>query len=787
METKMSKTVLFAGSWRTRSVSDELLRHVSQLSNKKSVVTNINFGPDGLEMSIMDNAGKVRRQKKIALENIMDFIGNKYNATFTLAIVRDQQHNYYSVYVFICRSDKDAAALIVSYKNLKQKLAGEGYNVGFTPNGNNWTFFTNAATNEIQNDDTAEIEEIRSKHSTAQTQQDREVRRQDSESRESIQSSVVQDELQHLANEVRDIKRLLIRQSLGREKIEKHYAYRIAGSEQTTAGAVEQDARATARDQRIHPAYQHSVFDSRKPPDKKQSVQNVSNPTVEYRRVERAIPSIHIRHKTDHTQHVAGVIRIPEREYTKRVNGSKNPAAGRQTKHMQTQVPFNVMTPNWRKTFAQKFKGRPTFSFGGDLVARNIEDVYKTRSLRRVIVLPQQTNPKTPQYENPVNVRLQNPTDHIVVPDFQHVYYKPVEAHKNDNTEYDAVDADVENNFNISTIVNLSAGDDLDIDDNVLMNDEKYTSDSRRRLPSNEKVTYRNGEKVTENNTNVVTILLEKQSDILADSSHEQSLIKEKDSTVHYVRAERLDDFEQRQEIDTFNAEKDHEERKKTTYECLPENNGLFGAYAKHPEQEGNRLIKKTKAVRYHDDSDSTDKDSDGNDEDKRPHFDKGEIQIVRGAIIESEESKSTEKHATRADNPDDDDSSRYLNPVSSSDLKELSTRHNEEINVRYESDDNESANEKVEEYDVDFEVLEAFSKEQNVVIKSSTSREDSNIDQTGESPLPYDIKQQERDGVANDFDEDDDDTDDDDDQENEYGQEHEINMRIQAENDVLF
>ena len=141
-EVVVSKTVFFIGAWRTQEVTENLLKQIaSSLTIKKGFSSTLTLSSGGLELLIHDKAGHVTRTDKIPLQDIIDFIGSRYSKTCIHAVVKDRK-NQFTVFVFLCSSERDAGDMVQTFTVIKKRLSGEGYNLHLTPKGTNWMLKT---------------------------------------------------------------------------------------------------------------------------------------------------------------------------------------------------------------------------------------------------------------------------------------------------------------------------------------------------------------------------------------------------------------------------------------------------------------------------------------------------------------------------------------------------------------------------------------------------------------------------------------------------------------------
>ena len=244
-EVTVSKSVFFIGAWRTQAVTDNLIRQISsqilskkQKEKQKGYTTTLTLTSGGLELLIQNQSGKPTRTDKIPLENIIDFIGNKYSSTCILAIVKDKQK--LTVFVFLCSSERDAGDMVQSFGIIKKRLSGEGYNLNLTPKGTNWIIKTkgNEEADNVNIVNNTAVEHVETIVINGDNTESRvgEVRVlangdlqhgvADSISHESSNAEF-KDELVHITDEVKAIKIMLEEQKPDGANDSAQYGYRV--------------------------------------------------------------------------------------------------------------------------------------------------------------------------------------------------------------------------------------------------------------------------------------------------------------------------------------------------------------------------------------------------------------------------------------------------------------------------------------------------------------------------------------------------------------------------------
>lgn len=139
----IQKKVLFCGIWKpsSRASNDALLRQISaQFLEKKSLVANYQLCEDGLRLQVIQENGRQgsRKSEKIPFTGIQDISVNRYNPICLMTIYVDAQRrsNYL---VCRCESERDVSQIVLTFRDHKISLVGEGYKIDFVkPQGTNW-------------------------------------------------------------------------------------------------------------------------------------------------------------------------------------------------------------------------------------------------------------------------------------------------------------------------------------------------------------------------------------------------------------------------------------------------------------------------------------------------------------------------------------------------------------------------------------------------------------------------------------------------------------------------
>lgn len=682
-EAVVSKKVSFVGAWKVPSVSDQLLKQInSGIASKQTFPATLTLTVNGMELLILGKNGIAARKDNTPLENVVDLTDNKFSTNCTLAIVRDKQQKNYTVLVFVCASDRDAHELIQGFKKFKRQLSGEGYNVDVTSKGQNWTLVTNKQQYEIR---------------TPVNQQNGNVIRMNGNDDGAIHVNMgglninendhnkveLRNELVHLAGEIRDIKRILHQNS---ETQQYHYPQTETTNhtyiERTDSSEMPFAERRAFRESKgrmqFEKHYGYRIL-QQAPPPKMQSLQTIESPTVS-RPVQDGViytkqvettkrPTVYIKKSKQSTKtpkHFVAVspsknssvrsrstyyttASVPpsptsSMSYTKRVYDSANPYMyATQRVHGQ---PLTLVATNKKYRFRQRSPLRKAISLGSDIVPRNIEDVYKHRTMKRIIV-PPPVSPSVTEYVNvqstvgaPSSVhymRTRDNTDRVEHVEYVDTYDEQV------NVPYPSVRGvyetreDLHQNAsfaNMSTAVNLSNDDGLD--DNVIMRGEDYRdlgTDVERqddvvviRADTDHASSYR---QAASHNGDDDNYTIEAR---FAETTHHEEP-KTIGGEIYHVKAVSVEEYERTKEygddVTVISASSSHMVHNappmKSHFDIQSENskqgpvvlsvntngdtsnhhevNGLFGAYAKKPDHVNDEdEIVATKTYRYHDD-----------------------------------------------------------------------------------------------------------------------------------------------------------------------------------------
>lgn len=474
-EMTVSKTVFFIGAWRTTSVTDNLLKQISsQLATKKGYSTTLTLTSGGLELLIHDKSGKVTRTDKIPLQNIIDFIGNKYSSTCILAIVKDRQ-NQFTVFVFLCSSERDAGDMVQTFSVIKKRLSGEGYNLHLTPKGTNWMLKQKAEsdTGNVQNVRTVVVENtekirINGDNTTGRVGEVRvlangDVRHvvSDNVSHESA-GSEIKDELLHLSDEVKAIKLMLEKNQPQYVNQEQLHEYRVIHSPgikgqvvqghvvqgETVQGQVVQGQ--VVQEQVIQePYYQNTTYQTTNPgesnviyhyetmanqPTIKTQTIYTKNQRYGSRREHEPGGFYVMRGRTDTGHSKArsnlSLAHSTKSYYTKRHYDSPNPMLDKNmtTKQVKAKYPATMKVMTTTTEPKGVYRKRALYkTVSSDIVRKNIEDVYKNRSFRKHMV-PVIINPRATEYIQTAEVSpttKQNQVQVMVSPPPE-VHVKPV-------------------------------------------------------------------------------------------------------------------------------------------------------------------------------------------------------------------------------------------------------------------------------------------------------------------------------------------------------------------------
>lgn len=728
-EVVNSKQVFFIGAWRAQQYTDQLLKQISrQISSKKGFLTDLKITTEGLELHMYNANGQITRHDKIALENIVDFIDNKYSTTCTLAIVRDKQQKLYTVFVFICKSDKDAAVLIQLFKDTKGQLSGEGYNFDLTPKGHNWLLqekseptVHKSVNGDIKVFPVNSLQESSVRVNRTEGTDAGFNMSADTHSRTSVKSSSteVREELSNLADEVRGIKRLL-EGSRGRAKFENHYGYRILSGKKSHIVPV--TTKINEPKENVQPApvpvsKNGTIVYGR-------SSNHIRYPDGQQRVIvtRGSVPRSTRRYRSD--GHVLSV--SPTRAaYTKRVYESRNPYAesseGKTPAQPVQQVRYVTQQP---PVLIPRIRSRgSTLSYGSDVVHKSIENVYRSRPSRRVYLPPHPTSPVFPAeaiYTHEVRGSKHTPHAKEILVQKQvngqstvHVKYDPEVRTFYDSNENE-IGSKGDNDPNISTNVNVSVIENLD-DKERRQEDKGYVVANVPTLIVQSENEISRSAPMGEANVHVVRVE--------SNKSINQEQTGSIGNGVYHVKAEHANGFTNgtrnnedivviQSNADEFRSdyittgtgsEQQIHDVVNDTYDATedvdvnddPEETGLFESYVKKPEEyeEQTENIVVEKAVRYHEDD--------------------GDVQVT---VTETEQSGevSAENISEPRDQEDNEglfgaytESPEEFDEPKSTIIAERTFRYHDDERERTEDDDNETSdNEKHVRYNENVEQI---------------------------------------------------------------------------------
>lgn len=764
-DTGMVKQVYYIGLWQAQQVTEQLLRQISnQIGSKKKFLTNLQITPEGLGLTMLDGKGKVTRQDRVPLENVVDFIANKFITRCILAIARDKQQNFYKVYVFVCKSDRDAAELIHAFKATKKQLSGEGFNTNLTPKGKNWTLQQKGEVQVIKADEVpnGDVRVISTEKQNGGVVVIHSGERHDSLSRQSDKSygSDVKGELTHLADEVRDIKRLL-QGSKGRAQFEKHYGYKIIEM------PITEDTPSQSVDILDTEVVQQPVIGKRETLYVKNSNYLRSEVPKAYtvsRMAGGGVARSTKRYKSN--SHVITASNPqPQAVYVKRVYDSRNSALDQQYVRALSPPPRPVkyFSNSYRPILYPRARSQHALHHGPDIVHKNIEDVYKSRSLRRIYLPPTRSAAQIVEYVNSqaIDEQQRQQQQKRSENEIRHQYGAVVVSHDPEvratyeNTETDT--AEESNLSNLSTRVNTSVNDNLDAN--------HRQRESRAELKENKE----------KDNVIVVTAdtadnrrsvkKLEEVHNVVYGNDQENGIKKEKENAsnrdvsnrdVYYVKTQVLREDEDKSPndenvvvIETERSKKfvrddriqQNSEYKKVHREVITElksrrkededNTGLFGAYVKKPDPDEPRdQVSIEKAYRYHDDErdDSQRKDSLENGEvaeGKRVRYNENIEHIPDRRSMTNKSATFEERHLPDVVIVEDADQNTDL-------LEKEFAFVNDE---KERSDDEES-------YHLDTDALKAFTSDPDIVIIESDEK--ANKNQVREGSIKYEFTENE-------------------------------------------
>ena len=479
----VSRKVFFIGAWRTPNVSDQLLQLISnKMHEKNGYSTDLSLATDGLYLNIHNINGQVTKTDKIPLEVIADFIDNMYDNTCLLAKVKDHRDQF-TVFVFLCQNEKDSAAMVQEFQNLKKNLSGEGYNLDMKQSGTNW-MLKNKKTDAAIQQPNGDVKLTTTTTTTTATRISNNGV-PDSVSHTSV-SSDVRDEINVLAQEVKDI-RLMMQKSRGRHYFAKHYGYlHSPPPTQTTINRqVFKDEVFLPPDQVSNEVNVVKRHYTKREPD--QGMVIVRGRQGMYK--QRQSTSSHFLRSSSQSS-LASTVR-------KRVYPSPAPLAEsryvlpqQRVETMRLISPSQGQVPVVRKSYT----GRAS-----DIVPRNIENVYKSKKVyKRVIPVGSVTSSRNEIYDyvqahqkpmlddnlyaEPVrSVYVNNVPQRVIKEATTHIRYEPDQRNLYNNSTFQQQRQDVSN---ISTLVNVSP--------NKILDDSRHVEVSKthvyREAPRSEQV-----------------------------------------------------------------------------------------------------------------------------------------------------------------------------------------------------------------------------------------------------------------------------------------------------------
>jgi hypothetical protein len=560
----------------------------------------------------------------------------------------------------------------------------------------------------------------------------------------------VQEELKHLADEVRDIKSLLVG-SKGRANFEKHYRYRLVEmpvTEEVPTQKVEYEYEDVKPAQHIE--YIKDEVDHQ-PVQMKRETLYVKNGNYlrnqDAQRVVTVSGGVGRLSRSKRRSKTGGQVIVapapqPQAIYTKQVFEYGNPTF---QQHVRVQSPpprpVKYFTKSFRPMMAPRSRSHHAISHGSDIVHKNIEDVYKSRSLRRRIYLPQAVpinntteyvnsqvveEHRNQQFRQPIianGVRQQN--------DAVHVKYTPEVRTYYENTHANA--DEVSNSSQVSTNVNISINDNLD--------------DKMRQIESSMNL------KQQESSDNLIVV---KSRQEVSRSEYNNSHRNENDDSevirgnVYHVKANIVDDFDEittnaDDNIVVIGSDRSKRYKKKdltghkndahiirneniTVFSSREDDRGLFGAYAKRPDLNGKREdITADKAYRYHDGEDDDDADNlprqengtvvNGVTEEKRVRYN-DTVEHIPDQEHDSERLSGTYKE------------NKFQNVVIVDD-SDIENEDEDDINFDMNKIDKDKSDDE-ESYHLDIDALRAYTTDPNIEIvdnNSNTTKLKSKVD----------------------------------------------------------
>lgn len=770
------------------------------------------------------------RRDQFPLENIVDFIDNKFSTTCILALVHEKQQQTYNVFVFLCSSDRDAADLIKNFKTYKRQLRGEGYNVDVTSKGKNWVLTTKEQydTDEIrtpvhQQNGNGNAIRVREKVEGNVIYVGMGGRNQV----ENDQSkSEFRDELYHIAGEIRDIKRMLNtnteqqeyqtqyqypqteiatqpvyverekaeipsfverranRESKGRLQFEKHYGYRIFGQTPSSNVQTVQTMERSTVPREIH----ENVIVTKQIEPKRQTVYLKKNKQSMKKHFVSVTPTktpSSVKSRSSYYT-TASVPPSPgsNLSYTKRVYDSANPYLYA-TQRVYGQPGLTLVATNKKHRFRQRSPLRKAISLGSDIVPRNIEDVYKHRTFRRIIVPPPAVSPSVMEYVNVQSSQRAPSTVHVKSLDHvEHVeYLDSFEDEQQVSAAYPPIRGVYENRedhlhlhqdasfANISTNVNVSNDDGLD--DNVILNgeDDDYRDVTNEVERDGNVVIIRAGTEQAHSTYSHNSEPVHVETTYDDDDRQEEPRVY--GGGVYHVQAVSVDEYENSKQyggnVTIISASDSHVVRNSpiasrakirnesingdrervivtssshVTHSAYQDDGGLFGAYTKRAgANDNNSEIVATTSYKYHDDDDAKSKSDADDNADKHS-------------------SKSFDSHSTKSDVDEEGAIERHVH-YSTEDVhiidrgdesagesdKEENSEHNfndtDGIGNENNEDDNDGAhmnlpdeessdNDEDENYTMDMDALKRSMEEPELqIVASSSSKVENSISYT--------------------------------------------------------
>ncbi|KAJ8312251.1 hypothetical protein KUTeg_009624 [Tegillarca granosa] len=200
-------------------------------SNKiKGNTTKFQISKLGINLIAVDGSGQLGKSTLIPLSNIYNVTVNRFKPECLLCVVRDEP-NKLSVLVCRCKTEKDITDIIQSFNTVKSSQTGEGFNTNIKKSsGQNWSLnsrhvvdegnvvhfsstekpniaITQNGNQSFQSGTTVTVLQKDNKNfidTAVQTETEEEL-----DSASSMSSATVKEELLHLSQDVRAIKRML--------------------------------------------------------------------------------------------------------------------------------------------------------------------------------------------------------------------------------------------------------------------------------------------------------------------------------------------------------------------------------------------------------------------------------------------------------------------------------------------------------------------------------------------------------------------------------------------------